>query len=133
MFTDLETLRADVKERLTPLLPEGWKVDSSVEGAVKSLTPVLYVEFVRIDTAFRGEPLGTGQVAASFNLIITDPKTDTTKAEGSVDGHVVQVLAALDSFADMFWDNAEKQRLEDGPLAWKISAGAFVSTATTEE
>lgn len=132
MFTDLAAIRSDVKERLTPLLPTDWKYEEYLEGTVKSLVPVLYIEFVRIDTVVQGAPVARGQAGAHFNLIITDPKTDSKKTENAVDGHVLKVLGALDSFDDLYWESAEKKRLEDGPMAWTISVLAFTSTTTTE-
>jgi len=133
MFTDLASIRTAVKDRLTPLLPSGWKFEPTLEGTVKALTPVLYIEFVRVDTRQEGAPLGAGQVLASFNLIITDPKTDTAKAEDAVDSHLVPIIRALDSFDDLYWENTEKRRLQDGPLAWIVQAFAFVKTIETEE
>lgn len=128
MFSDLATIRNDVKNRLTPILPSTWRYEATLEGTVKALVPVLYIEFVRIDTVVQGAPIGQGQAGAYFNVIITDPKTDTEKAEDAVDSHVLKVLGALDSFADIYWENAEKKRLEDGPMAWTVSVLAFAST-----
>lgn len=133
MFTDLETLRSDVKERLTPNLPTGWGVEETIEAASKVATPVLYIEFTTVSTTVRGEPLGRGQVSVGFNLIITDPKADTAKAENSVDGHLVKILRVLDEYSDFYWESAEKRRLASGVLAWAIAAFAFVSTTPTEE
>lgn len=125
MFSDLSTIREAVKARLAPILPSGWESVEFLEGTVKSRTPVWYIEFVRVDSAIQGGALGRGQVAAVFNIIITDPKTDTKKAENAVDGHLLALLGAVDEFDDIFWDNAEKKRLLDGPMAWTVSAFAL--------
>ena len=53
MFSDLATIRQDVKDRLTPILPESWKYEATLEGTVKALVPVLYIEFVRLFARLR--------------------------------------------------------------------------------
>lgn len=128
MFTDLATVRSDVKTRLTPILPADWRVEASIEGTIKALSPVLYIEFVGIDPRVRNTDLPRGKVTARFNIIITDPKTDTDKAEDAVDGHILRVIRALDGMSDIFWDTCEKDRLTNGPLAWKITAFALTDT-----
>jgi len=130
MFSDLATIRTDVKDRLTAILPSTWRCEATLEGTIKALVPVLYIEFVRIDTVVQGQPLPQGQVGTSFNVIITDPQTDAEKAEDAVDAHVLKVLGSLDKFADIYWENAEKKRLQDGPMAWTISVLALASTIT---
>lgn len=128
MFTDLAAIRQDVKDRLTPILPPEWRTEATLEGTVKAVVPVLYIEFVRIAGTVQGQDLSRDQVGAYFNIIITDPKTDTDKAEDAVDAHVLKVLTALDSYSDMYWESAEKKRFPDGPLAWTFSVFAFAST-----
>lgn len=128
MFSDLAALRNDVKERLTPLLPTDWRYEEYLEGTIKALVPVLYIEFVRLDTVVKGEPLAPGQVGANLNIIITDPQTDTKKTEDAVDGHILKVVGALDTFDDLVWETAEKKRLQDGPMAWTINVLALAST-----
>lgn len=131
MFTDLATLRNDVKTRLTPILPADWKYEPTLEGTIKARVPVLYIEFVAIETSVANANLPRGSVAARFNLIITDPKTDTEKAEDAVDGHIVDIIRALDPMDDLYWEGARKARLADGPLAWTFDAFAIVNTETT--
>lgn len=128
MFTDLATLREAVKDRLTPLLPADWACVPYLEGMSKALKPVWYIEYTAVESAVNGQELGEGQVAPSLNIIITDPKTDTQKAETAVDGHVLQVIRALDEFDDIYWTRIEKKRLEDGPMAWTFSVFALAST-----
>lgn len=135
MFTDLATVREAVKDRLTPLFPAGWKFEASIEGAVKSLTPVLYIEFTDIEQRVQGLNLPQGTVASRFRLIVTDPKTDVSKAEDDVDEHILRLVRALDPMPDMYWDTCNKTRLEAGPLAWIMVAFALVHTPNpdTEE
>lgn len=130
MFTDLATIRAAVEDRLTPELPVKWRIENTVDTSLKALVPVLYLEFTRVSTTVSGEALGRGQVSASFNVIITDPKTDTAKAEDDVDAHLMKILSVLDSFDDIYWDAAEKRRLPEGQLAWVITAFALAQTPT---
>lgn len=133
MFTDLATIRNAVKDRLTPILPAYWKPMVTLEGTIKARTPVYYIEYVALEQRAQNHNLPHGQVCARFNIIITDPKTDTEKAENSVDEHVLHVIRALDSIDDMWWDTCEKKRLEDGPLAWTFTVFAFATTTDTQE
>lgn len=128
MFTDLATIRTAVKDRLTPILPASWKWHEYLEGLVKADTPAVYIEYTRVDQEVQGQPLALGQVCARFVFIVTDPKTDTKKAEAAVDAHLVPILNALDDMDDIYWDAAEKARLEDGPMAWRITAFAIAET-----
>lgn len=132
MFSDLATIRAAVKDLLTPILPNKWKPKDSLEGTVNALTPVWYIEFTRLDSTEGGAPLGRGQVAAGIRLIVTDPKKDTSKAEDDVDQHVLTLILALDPHADLFWSSAEKRRLDTGELAWAVELVALVETPDPE-
>lgn len=132
MFSDLATIREAVKDALTPLLPSSWKFVAALEGTIKSRTPVVYIEFTNLDTTIAGEPLPRGSVAAQFNLIVTDPKTDTDKAEDDVDAHLLKFVQALDPLDDIYWTTAAKDRLPDGPLAWQLTAFAIANTTTEE-
>lgn len=130
MFSDLPSVRTALKDRLEPLLPSDWRWKPYLEGDVKALVPVVYIEFVAFEPRVQNAPLAHGQVAARFNLIVTDPKTDTENAEDDVDDHVRELIVALDGMTDMYWDTAEKKRLPTGPLAWTISTFALVDTTT---
>ena len=132
MFTDLASIRTDLETRLTPLLPSGWKFEPTIDGTIKASAPVLYIEFTAFEPRVQNNNLARGQVAARFNLIITDPKTDTKKAEDAVDEHVRRLIGAIDSMDDIYWDTAEKKRLPDGPLAWTVNTFAIADTTTEE-
>lgn len=128
MFTDLASIRAAVKERLTPLLPEAWDIEPTIEERSKRRIPVLYLEFVKFDTSDESGDLAHGQVSAKFNLIIVDPQTDTGKAEDAVDEHVLRVVKAIDPQPDIFWTTADLGREPTGEMRWAISCSALVET-----
>lgn len=132
MFSDLASIREAVEARLAPRLPDTWRWVPYLEGTNKTLVPVVYLEFVAFEPRVQNSNLALGQVAARFNIVVTDPKTDTEKAEDDVDEHVLGVIRALDDMSDMYWDTAEKKRLDVGPLAWTISTFAIADTTTEE-
>lgn len=132
MFSDLATIRSAVKDTLTPLLPSTWRYEPTIEGTQKAAVPVVYIEFTDVDTTMNGQPLPRGSYTAHFNIIVTDPKTDTDKAEDAVDAHLLKLPQAFDGLEYIYWDTARKSRLPDGPLAWTLTAFA-IATTTTEE
>lgn len=129
MFSSLASFRTELEAQIKPGLPATWRVESSLTAAINALTPVLYFEFTEISSTDPGGPLARGTVWASCDLIITDPQTGDG-AENAVDTHVISVITALDPRDDIHWDTARKERLTDGPLAWRVSAHALVATPT---
>jgi hypothetical protein len=131
MFSSIATFRADLDALIKPSLPESWETVPKLHGVITSLAPVIYFEFTELNTADPTGPLGRGAVYASCDLIISDPQTGDG-AENAVDQHVVSLIAALDGHDEINWDIARKQRLSPGPLAWRVSVHALVSTALPE-
>lgn len=126
MFSDLAEIRAAVRARLEPLLPAGWRWEEYVtETLAKAAAPTVYLEFVRIDSTVNGQPLGRGQAAAQFNIIVAIHKT-SADGEDDVDALVATFIGVLDhDNEDLYWTTADKSRLPTGSLAWTISAGAL--------
>lgn len=133
MFSDLSEIRAAVRARLEPLMPDGWKFDEYVTEAVqKSLVPAVWLEFIRIESTVDGAPLGPGSAGARFNVIVADPATGT-KGEDDVDQHAMRLLGAIEHTTDMYWSGAEKARLTDGRVAWRIDVIALTLTPNPDE
>lgn len=131
MFSSIATFRGDLDAIVKTTLPETWRTIPSLAGAINSLVPVVYFEFTELATSDPAGPLGRGTVYASCDLIVTDPQTGDG-AEDAVDAHIVRMIAALDPHDQINWDIARKERLEAGPLAWRISTHALVSTELPE-
>lgn len=135
MFSNLAAIRNDVATLLATSTIKDLRVEATLEGTIKSTVPVLYVEFVAFDTSVEGALLTPGSVAARFNLLLTSPRTDSGKSEAEVDDMVPALLAVIDDHDSLYWTNAEKRRIPDGPLAWHLSMFAITSlhpTTTTE-
>lgn len=131
MFSSIATFRADLDTLVKTTLPDSWKTEPTLAGAITSLVPVVYFEFTELATSDPTGPLDRGTVYASCDLIVTDPQTGDG-AENAVDLHIVKMIAALDPHDDINWDVARKERLAAGPLAWRVSTHAFVSTELPE-
>lgn len=133
MFSDLASIRTAVKDRLEPLLPDTWRWVPYADTLTTAATPIVYIEFTEIASMVNGEPLGPGQCAPGLNLIVTDPLTDTEKAENAVDEHVLRLIHALESSNDLYWSTATKRRLENGQMAWVIPVTALAETPDPTE
>ena len=132
MFSDLAAIRTAVRERLEPILPDEWKWETSVADAPqKALVPVVYLEFVRIESAPDGQPLGPGSAGARFNLIVATPST-AERGEDDADDCVHRLVSVLEHTPDLYWSDATKLRLDDGRLAWRIDVLALTLTPTPE-
>lgn len=128
MFTDIPSLRAELKARLEAALPESWRIEVDMEAPDASLVPAVYAEFVGLSSTFAGEPLPHGVLAAEVQLILTDPRTDR-KGEAGVEEHIVDLIDALDPSEDLAWTDARKQKIErTGAWAWVLTLFAFVDT-----
>lgn len=129
MFSSLPTFRADLEQRLTPVLPGSWRIEASLSEAITALVPVVYMEFTDLSTTDPRGDLPRGQVLASVDLVIADPGTNEA-AEDGADAHVLDVLDVLDTADDIYWESARKERLGNGSLAWRISCRAYILTTT---
>lgn len=119
MFSSLAEIRDDVEAWIKPLLPESWKLIPFAETVTTAAAPTVYLAFTRIESEVDG-PLPRGEAAARFDLVITDPLTDTEKAEDAVDAHVTRLIGLLEHTDDVGWSSAEKRRLDNGQMAWVI-------------
>lgn len=133
MFSDLATIRAAVRERLTPALPDSWDWEEYVtESPSKSLVPVVFLEFTGLESAPDGQPLGRGQAGARFQIIVADPGT-SERAEDAVDEHMLRLIGVLEHSDDLYWSTGTKQRLPDGRMAWRVDVLALTETPQPQE
>lgn len=132
MFTSVTSLRTELETLITAAVPSSWKFRTAVADAVRATVPIVYLEFREFTTSDASGDLDHGVVSAVVDIIVTDPQTDPEDGEAAVDEHVLRVLAALDPRDDLYWDNARKERLEIGPLGWRVTVHALTSTALPE-
>lgn len=133
MFSDLGTLRATLRERLTPELPEDWEIIDHLESARQALVPVVYFEFTEFSSTAGGQPLTRENVAASVDIVVTTPRTDDDgNAETEVDQSVLDVVRVIVQADDMFFSTARKVQLDAGPLAWRVSLTAITNIVLPE-
>lgn len=127
MFSDLPAFRAELRDRLTAALPDEWEIVKDLMAVTVSLVPAVYIEFTKFETTLNGDPLGRGQVAATAELVLVDPRTADVVAEKAIEDEVVPLIRELDKSSDIGWSTATKFRLDSGPLAWRISTIALVT------
>ncbi|KQR43431.1 hypothetical protein ASF87_16710 [Microbacterium sp. Leaf161] len=127
MFSDLPAFRSELRDRLVAALPDEWEIVKDLMAANVSLVPAVYIEFNKFDTTFNGEALGHGQVSATADLVLADPRTADVVAEQAIEDEVVLLIRELDKSSDIGWSTATKFRLDSGPLAWRISTIALVT------
>lgn len=133
MFSDLAGVRAELKTRLEPEVPTGWDIAAFIkQPPAEYRTPLIIFEFTRFESTANGQPLGPGQVAAAIDIVLGSPMSTEDKGEDDVDQLVLTLIQSLDSHSDIFWDSAEKQRLDSaGQWVWRIRT--IVLTHTKEQ
>jgi hypothetical protein len=120
MFSSIAEIRTAVRDRLAPVLPASWMWIPNADTLTTAARPTVYIEFTGIASTVNGEPLARGEAVPQLNLVVTDPHTDTAKAEDAVDEHLLRVLAKVEYDDDLHWSTGSKRRLENGQLAWII-------------
>lgn len=129
MFSDIAGVRAALKERLAPALPDGWTIDEYVkQPPAEYKSPLVMFVFERIDSAPGGQQLGPGQVGAGFDIILGSSKTVEGPGEDDVDQLALTLVQVIDNQSDMFWASAEKQRLQAGQWSWRITTTVLTSS-----
>jgi hypothetical protein len=128
MFSSIAEIRTAVRDLLAPVLPASWVWKPNVDTLTTASAPTVYIEFTGISSTDEEGPLARGYSAPQLNLVVTDPLTDTAKAEDAVDMHLLRVLSKIEYSDDLHWSTASKRRLENGQLAWIIPLNALAYT-----
>lgn len=129
MFSDIAGIRDALHDRLRPLVPWEWKIEKALrEPPQEFLSPLVVFSFTRLDGTAEGTPLPRGTAAAGVDLILASPKTNEGKGEDDVDQLALTLVQAIDAQPDLFWSNAEKQRLESGQWYWRIHMTVITKT-----
>ncbi|MFJ4999899.1 hypothetical protein ACIP5T_17235 [Microbacterium sp. NPDC088619] len=129
MFSDLASVRAELKTRLAPEVPSEWDISAFIkQPPVEYRSPLIIFEFTRFESSANGQALGPGQVAAAIDIVLGSPMSAEDKGEDDVDVLVLSLIRVLDAQSDIFWDSAEKQRLESGQWVWRIHTIVLTSS-----
>lgn len=127
MFSSIPALRGELKARLEAALPNTWQIVPDLMAANVSLVPAVYIEFNELSTSAESVQLPPGQVCASVDLVLVDPRTADGEAEKAIEDEVVPLLKELDTTADLGWSTARKIRQDSGPLSWRVSLIALTN------
>lgn len=127
MLSSVTALRAELEARLREALPAQWEIVRSLTSPNVGLVPAVYIEFQELSSEADGAPLPRGQMAATVDLVLADPRTADAFAETAIEAEIVPLLALLDKHSDIGWSKAVKFRMDSGPLAWRISTIALVN------
>lgn len=129
MFSDIAGVRAALKERLAPALPEGWTIDEYLrQPPTEYRAPIVIFVFDTIESAPNGQQLGPGQVGAAVDILMGSPNTVEGPGEDDVDELALALVHVLDRQPDLAWSTAEKQKLPAGQWAWRIHTIALTSS-----
>lgn len=122
MFSDIAGVRAALKVRLAPSLPERWLIEENLkQPPTEYRSPLITFEFTRFESAPDGQELGAGQVGAAIDLVLGSPMSADEKGEDDVDQLALTLVQVIDRQSDMYWSTADKQRLEaTGQWVWRI-------------
>lgn len=128
MFSDLASIRSQLKDFLGPLVPGDWRIEEAMrEAPASSSRPILYLQFKRLEGSYNSTPLPEGSLVCEFDLVIASARTGDGPAEDEVDEHVLAVAVALQKSDDIIWSDAVKERLTTGPFTWRVSASVLVT------
>lgn len=127
MSSDLSTIRADLKTRLAGALPPRTRIEDALSEAIDTVVPVVYFEFTEVSSAVNGSPLDRFTVAPRIDVIIASAGAGD---EDGADELALSLARALQSFDDVWWDTAKKERLSNGALAWRFAL-TIISTIQT--
>lgn len=117
MFTDPATIRSELKARLEPQLPDGWRIIDGLSQAVDTVVPVVYFEFTEVSSSVNGTALDRFTVAPHFDLVVASAGAAD---EDDADAHLVTLAHVLQGFDDIYWDAAKKEALSNGAIAWRF-------------
>lgn len=126
-----DALTGHLVSTLTAALPTRWKIRDAEAKPVKALGIVLFFEQLDFHSEVNGEELPRGFVGVDYMLTLTSPEANVTKATKAVTDALLELLPALDEMPDLYWSDAEKQRLETGETAYRLPV-TLISRYTPE-
>ncbi|QEA29711.1 hypothetical protein FGL91_14830 [Microbacterium sp. CBA3102] len=127
MLSSIPAVRDELKARLEAALPDDWAIVKDLTAANVSLVPAVYIEFTELSTLAEGAQLPPGQVCATVDLVLVDPRTADGEAEAAIEDEIVPLLKELDTSSDLGWSTARKIRQDSGPLSWRVSLIALTT------
>lgn len=110
--------RKHLAERLTAILPKGWRVVPYGTDLDVLSTPVVMIQQSRIKPS-NHSPLGRHSV--EFTVTLIDPSQDERLAEDHLDDQIDTLLYALETFGELVWTDAQRVLFQTTYNAWEIS------------
>lgn len=128
MFSDLGSVRAALKARLAPEVPERWTIQENLKTPpTEYRNPLITFEFSRFEPEAFGQPLGHGYVAAVIDIIVGSPMSEE-KGEDDADQLALTLIRAIEKQSDMYWAPATKQVFDTGQVVWRIPTTVITET-----
>ena len=121
-------VREFLADKLSPLIPDGWKIVASVRNLDKPTGIVAQIKHTGV-TRMPEAPIG--HLQHTVTLTVLTPHTDVEKAEDALDEAVTELLTLIDAHESIGWSDATKVRA-DTWLAWDIDL-AVISNRTTPD
>lgn len=117
----LGTLRAYVKDRLEPRIPEVWRFSDGIPTLDKKLnSPIVWLEYGEF-APLDGVPTSAGHVAAVLDICIATNRTDMRDGETTADDMVADLYHALIALHEFHGLTARKTVYEGAYYGWKMS------------
>ena len=120
----MSTLRQELRDRLKPLMPEGYKLRPNGLALESIPQPVVQIKQLRMRPAEQAGIGAAGRGALTVEMVLTMavPHRDPQAAEDKLDDDVTEFVAALDGIEWLRWVDAEKVTTgpDDRYLAYDI-------------
>lgn len=131
MSSELPDIAANLQTFLEESCPPAWRiVNAETLGTSKTSGVVLSWEQLDISQVAEGQQLPEGWVWVTFQVVLSVPETDATKAMPKLTATAGQLLQVFDSSPDLRWGpDATRTRLTTGESAFVIPLAVLASNA----
>lgn len=129
MSSELVTVAQDLHAYLTDQCPKAWKITNAEElGKTKTTGVVLTWEQLDISIESLGQELPAGAVWVTFQLVLSVPETNATRALPRLTRAMSDLIPVLDAAPEFRWGpDATRTRLVTGESAYLIPIAALVT------
>lgn len=117
----LDLIEGELVEALQAAVPHDWRVLPAEGQTTQSLGIVLYYEQGALVTTLNGGPVPSGYLGVEFTLTLAAPEADPEKGTKRVTRAITSLLPALDAMSSVYWDRAEKVRLDTGETTYRLT------------
>lgn len=133
MSFDLRSVAADLETFLVETCPDAWKVVNAEKLNGKTTGLVLSYEQLDALATANSAPLPAGWIGVTFQLVLSTPETDATKAMPRASRALADLFIALDTSNQVYYDDATRTRLSTGETAYVVPVLVLARYTPTPE